>query len=283
MSDNLNRAPRDFSQYDDMETEQLREILRLDSEAPQGEEMDTEIILYIMEVLSRRNEMNGTEKTALEAFESFKANYLPCPVDETLAAVPAQPKAVRRWPRAVAAVAAVLAVVILGSATAGAFGVDVWSAVAKWTQDTFHFGSPYETSPSEPDKTPSLVYTELRDMLLDYKVTEKLAPTWLPEGYENVEVKMTETPKKRIFLAVYQNGDRVIKIQITDYLKESPSQIEQSEGFQELYPSGGVDYYIFADYEQLQAAWKLDYYECYISGPVTIDELKAIIDSIEKG
>lgn len=283
MSDNLNRAPRDFSQYDDMETEQLREILRLDSEAPQGEEMDTEIILYIMEVLSQRNEMNGTEKTALEAFESFKANYLPCPVDETLAAVPAQPKAVRRWPHAVAAVAAVLAVVILGSVTASAFGVDVWSAVAKWTQDTFHFGSPYETFPSEPDKTPSLVYTELRDMLLDYKVTEKLAPTWLPEDYENVEVKMTETPKRRRFTAVYQNGEQIIKIQITDYLDESPSQIEQSDGFQELYPSGGVDYYIFADYEQLKAAWIKEHYECYISGPVTIDELKAIIDSIEKG
>ena len=120
-------------------------------------------------------------------------------------------------------------------------------------------------------------------MLLDYKVTEKLAPTWLPEGYENVEVKMTETPKRRRFTAVYQKGEQIIKIQITDYLEESPSQIEQSEGFQELYPSGGVDYYIFSNNEQMQAVWKNENYECYISGPVTIDELKAIINSIEKG
>lgn len=283
MSDNLNRAPRDFSQYDDMETEQLREILRLDSEAPQGEEMDTEIILYIMEVLSRRNEMNGTEKTALEAFESFKANYLPCPVDETLAAVPAQPKAVRRWPHAVAAVAAVLAVVILGSVTASAFGVDVWSAVAKWTQDTFHFGSPDETSPSEPDKQHSVKYTELLDLLTKHSVTARLAPTWLPEGYENAEAKMDETPKKRRFTAIYQNGEQLIKIQITDYLKESPNQIEQSDGFEELYQAGGVDYYIFADNTQIKAVWINEHYECYISGPVTIEEMKEIIDSIEKG
>ena len=42
MSDILNRKASDFSKYDSMETEKLEEFLRLDSEAPEGEEADTE-------------------------------------------------------------------------------------------------------------------------------------------------------------------------------------------------------------------------------------------------
>lgn len=74
MSENRNR---DYSKYDDMTTEELEEILRLDASAPDGEDSDTELLLYVMEVLAnRRKNMNITGKTALEAWESFQQNYL---------------------------------------------------------------------------------------------------------------------------------------------------------------------------------------------------------------
>ena len=75
MSENLNR---DFSKYEAMSTEELEEILRLDAEAPEGAQSDTELILYILEVLaSRRNTKNSTGNTAQEAWESFQQNYMP--------------------------------------------------------------------------------------------------------------------------------------------------------------------------------------------------------------
>ena len=45
MSENLNR---DFSQYEAMTTKELEEILRLDAEAPEGAQSDTELILFIL-------------------------------------------------------------------------------------------------------------------------------------------------------------------------------------------------------------------------------------------
>ena len=75
MSENLNR---DFSKYEAMSTEELEEILRLDAEAPEGAQSDTELVLYILEVLaSRRNTNNITGNTAQEAWESFQQNYMP--------------------------------------------------------------------------------------------------------------------------------------------------------------------------------------------------------------
>ena len=59
--------------------------------------------------------------------------------------------------------------------------------------------------------------------------------------------------------------------------------VEQSEGLVEEYIVSGITYYIFENNKQVQAAWTVDSYECNISGNVTIDELKQMIDSIEKG
>ena len=68
---------RDYSKYDDMMSEDLEEILRLDVSAPDGEDSDTELLLYIMGVLASRRKNNSNGKTAQQAWESFQQNYLP--------------------------------------------------------------------------------------------------------------------------------------------------------------------------------------------------------------
>ena len=60
-------------------------------------------------------------------------------------------------------------------------------------------------------------------------------------------------------------------------------QIEQSGSPLEVYSVDGIDYYIFDNYNTLEAVWIIDSYECYISGPIAIEEIKQIIDSIGKG
>ena len=44
-----------------------------------------------------------------------------------------------------------------------------------------------------------------------------------------------------------------------------------------------MDYYIFDNHSQYVAAWNFESYECYISGPLSLEELNEMIDSIEKG
>ena len=73
MSENTNRRHQDFAKYDAMSTEELEEILRLDLDAPPEQESDTEVLLTIMEVLAQRKK---PEKTAFEALESFRQNYM---------------------------------------------------------------------------------------------------------------------------------------------------------------------------------------------------------------
>ena len=277
MSENQNRGNIDFAQYDSMATQELEEILRLDAEMPQGQESDTDKILYIMEVLAERKRNNShTGKTALEAYESFKQNYMP----ETNRNIrPMKTKrGCPRWIRSLTAVAAVLAILLVGSVTANAFGFDIWQAVVQWTQETFHFG---DWGDSDPNNNRS--YASLQDALEQGNVPAWLVPTYIPEGFNLTEIKVEQTPLKKAYRAKYTKEEKTIKITVQDNLDKSPVYVEQKEGLVEEYKVLGSTYYLFENNKQVQAVWIVDSYECYISGNVTIDELKMMVSSIEEG
>ena len=281
MSENQNRGTGDLSNYDAMTTEELEEILRLDAQTPEEQESDTEMIFYVMEVLAARKRNNShTGKTALEAYESFKQNYLP-EVDniETTSEVPTKTKiAFPHWLRSLTATAAVLAILLVGSVTAQAFGINIWEAMVKWTQETFHFG---EWSSSNAND--NLPYASLQEALEQGNVTILLTPNWFPRGYELSEIKVDNNPLLTVYKAIYTNGKRDLRITIRDYLDEIPVYIEQSDGLVEEYEVSGITYYLFENNNQVHAVWIVESYECYIAGDVTIDELKMMIDSVEKG
>lgn len=278
MSDNQNCGISEYAKFDTMTTEELEEILRLDLIAPDGQGSDTETLLYVMEVLADRRNMNGhAENEALKAYESFKQNYMP--------EIKTAPKTVvkhRRskiyWLRKLSAAAAVFLIVLLGSITAKAFGVDIWEAVITWTQETFHIGGYGQTD--EPGTSDRLDYDSLQEALQQGKIDEPLVPTWIPDEYVLTDIRVEETPVQDIYNAIYHNGDKTLKITVRNHLTTNPEYIEQSEGLVETYDVDGITYHLFLNNLRAQAVWIKDSYECYIFGDLTIDELKQMIDSI---
>lgn len=270
-----------FSKYDEMTTEELQEILRLDAENTEGQDTDVETLLYITGVLAERRKKNGqTGNTAQEAYEIFKQHYMP-EIDnkDSVPAKEHKPKNLRpRWMRGLVATAAAVVILLSGVVTAEAYGVDVWKAVVQWTQDTFHFGNG-GSSGSNND----LLYDTLQDALLDNEITENLVPTWLPERFQLDDISITQSPKKDTYRATYISGDQTLRITIQNYLEGVPVYVEQGEGLVEEYNVDGITYYLFENNDYFQGVWVVDTYECYIAGDVTIDELKMMLDSITKG
>lgn len=283
MSENQNGRIDELSKYDTMTTEELEEILRLDVDAPEGQESDTETLLYVMEVLVKRKRSTGHTENTAQAYESFKKNYLP-EVEEKINALETK-KSVRkqplRWLRSLSAVAAVLVIILLGSITAKALGFDLWETVVKWTQETFHFGD--AQTDNGPDTAGDLEYASLQEALRKNDINEPLAPTWIPEGYQLIDIKIQATPMQDKYSAQYRNGEKELIITVRNYLDDNPQYVEKSEDLIEIYAVSGVEYYLLANNERKQAVWIKDSYECYILGDLTIEELKQMIDSIKKG
>ncbi len=283
-----NRNEDVFAKYNAMSTEELQQILREDASKPEGqEETSTEALFYIMEVLAQRRRARNEGKTPEEALEAFHKYYEEGEAPSKPEREPVIHKknsTTPNWIKRLVAAAAIIILIFSGSITAKAFGFDLWEVIVKWTQETFHFGY-VDNNPTaeEPDEESAEVFLELQTALDDYDISIPLVPNWIPEGYEAGKVRTQDTPKQRQFVAKYQCDNSEIVIWITDYLDGYPSQIEQSDSVVEVYEVAGVKYYIIKNNDQLRAAWVVDSFECYISGPLSIDELKQMIDSIEKG
>lgn len=279
MSENLNRSNPDFSKYDSMSIGELEEILRADAMGPERDDSDVDEILYVMEVLAKKRRQNGIAgKTAHEAYQEFQQHYLPMVEEESK---PQRKSNVIPF-RRIAAVAASLVLVFSLSITANAFSFrDVWDAVVTWAQETFSFSMGVEVSEPKPDS--ELEYESLQEALQINGIDYIHLPNWIPDGYALNDVKVERNPVQESYIALYTCGQELLKISIQFFVDQRPEQIEMSNDCQEIYQHNGIDYYLFSNHNLSRAVWITESYECIISGPCSFDEIKSMIDSIEKG
>lgn len=285
MSEKQNRENRDFSIYDSMKTEDLEEILRSDFESNLDEEADTELLLYVMEVLAKRNrDSNTPEITAQQAWESFQENYLPEEENSSECLPKKSNRFTRWWPRRMIAAAAIFAIIVCVPVVAKSFSwKDIWNAVATWAKETFSFVGSDNIDHSEPATEDTLQFESLQQALAETDQSNVLLPTWMPDGYHLEAIKIDESPERKIFNALYTKNDQILRIFVQTYLVFDPENIEIEDDPIEIYEVSGVKYYIFKNVNQLQIVWHTDSYECCISCELSIEEIKMMIDSIGKG
>jgi hypothetical protein len=277
MSENLNR---DFSKYEAMETKELEEILRLDAEAPEGAQTDTELLLYILEVLASRNNTESiTENKAQKAWESFERNYMPEEYQNPVARKKSVP-----WLRRLAATAAAVALLIVIPFSTKALTLEeIMEIFAQWAKETFSFVSSENTEVSEPVPDDGRSFSSLQEMLQASNRDASIVPTWIPDGFVLDSTEKIITPAQETYVARYVKSDRAFRIRVQNYLDDDFQKVETSQEYSEIYSVGNQDYYIFHNNKQNQAIWIRGSYECIISGNLSIDEMKLMIDSIEKG
>lgn len=287
---------RDYSRFDALSTETLKEILRQDALLPDGEESDLDAILSIMEVIARREEANPTQTftPAEDAWKSFRENYLSDDCDGTsLYADPEEPtpdadvtpsptaekphakRKLRGLLRVSTAAAAMLAVLLAGSLTAYAFGYDIWGAMAQWTEDVFGLVSPKENSIYSEGDDP-------RDILKDYGIEEDVLPNWVPDGYQYVGIEISDSPTRKVFYISFCDIDRSEEIWLTIALLTDSSMRTYEKDLQDvmIYTNKGIDHYIMQNYEQVEVIWIAGECECSIRGYITIEDAQNMIDSI---
>ena len=272
----------EFSYYNSMTTEELQEILRKHAHGELETEPDTDELYYIMEVLARRREEEDPQafRSDEEALADFRKNHMP------KATQAGRAKVVRFPNRAFRVAAAMLAIVLVlavgTSVTAQAFHVDIWGKFATWTKEIFQFtDTPQGTTAANPENEYNTELKSLQDALSKLSVTQKLIPTWLPDGYVNKDLILMESPRVRHINAIYDNNGSELIIKIRQTIGVQAPQVEKNDDFLELYVVDGVEYYIFSNTETLQAVWSIGEFECVISGKITLEEMKRMIDSIE--
>lgn len=296
---------RDYSVYDNMSIEDLEYILRMDSQMPEDETSDLDTIMYIMEVIAGREKErpSGRFSDVDKAWKSFNENYRPY-IDDGKSLYddevidPEESNGIEKPPfitvrhekkkitrntfsRTIGVVAAIIAIVFIGTMTAYALGFDLWGAVAAWTKDTFGFVDVYYDG--EEDNTSTNTdseYYSMQDALDGYGVTETLAPTWIPAGYYPTSTEVTDSPLKIFFTAVYTDDNEELIIKISSFSSGAASTFEKDDEAVDIYEINGVTHYIMSNNGRIKAIWMNGNNECSITGNITRDEIIRMIDSI---
>lgn len=225
---------QDYRMFDEMSTEQLEEILRLDSYGADHDTYDADAILYIMEMVTRRKQQASTEErqdAARKNLQELKKIYLPggetAPLyqfdnegkSEEQTEMPQHKRksafsVMRRVGWAAAAVAAIFGLMI----TAQAAGLDIFGAIARWTDETFQFSV-------QEDDGGSAWFEDYQDDLTSVGLSEEFLPTWIPEGYLLEEIQTFELSGQTEVYILFANSDHLtFDILITIY--EDPADME---------------------------------------------------------
>lgn len=313
MSELSKKDRHDYSKYDEMSTESLEEILRLDFQMSEDVESDIDAIMYISEVIAKRKEQSNTPAVDVDtAWERFRTKYLPyadgrslydfdddepshtgttVSVSDTSSTdgkkhISARTK--RRLGRVAFIAAAVAALLGLMTVTAYALGFDLWGSFARWTQDVFSFASASETGNTDSEKEAPAMdveYATLQEALDIHGVTEPLAPTWVPDGFEidSVSVDASSSPRAVIFQANYCCEERWIAVQITMHRDSHSSTYTEWQKDDEgvtIIELENCTFYMMRNGEWECAAWSNGAFEGYITADVTFEELSEIVKSI---
>lgn len=272
----------DIFRYNSMSTQELQEILRKHAHGELDTEPDTQELYEIMEVLSvrRQNESPQAFRSDEEAYAEFCEQYMP-----KKNAV-ARSKVIQFPNRILKTVAAVLTVVLIlavsTSITAEALHFDIWGKLANWTKEFFQFTDIHSGTPdANPEKEYNAELKSLQDALNDHEVMEKLVPTWMPEGYKSIDLKITISPRVLNINAKYEKNGSELIIKIRQTIGVQAEQVEKNDDLLVVYEVDGVEYYIFSNTETLQTAWSIGEFECLMIGKITLEEMKMMISSIK--
>lgn len=312
------RNSKDYSKYDRMSTESLEELLRLDAELPDGEGPDIDEILYISEVIAKREKEHPTgrypEIDVDAAWENFQTKYLPYMTDgrslydfddeepshiESKTAgtdSPSPPgrkrislRGRRRLSRVVSFAAVIAVLLGLMTATAYAMGYDLWGVIAQWTKDTFTFVSASRAndsnSPSEGAAISDGEYADLQAALDVYGITEQLAPNWIPDGFNLDEVVVNEnsSPDYVVFNTCYKADTKSIIVQIKMHQNKdniSFTTWQKDDMEVETVKIADCIFYTMQNAGRECAIWTNGPFECTINGNISSEELLKIIESI---
>lgn len=202
------------------------------------------------------------------------------------------PKRTRRFSRlwrtlliAAAAVGCMFAAMV----TAQAAGLDVFGAMAQWTQDMFSF----RRVPNDNEVRDSAnggnyagretqSFASFQEALDSYGITQVHEPTQLPDGFDvnKCGVEYSDAPYSIILYADYVNNRDRIAINIASYESKPAALTQKTDEPPELKEWNGTTFYVIENSTNTMVAWHDDAYEYYVSGKLDREILWGIAVSM---
>lgn len=272
------------SQFATMSTEELKNLIKTDCMAEQDDQMDIDTIMYLMEVIDARDNDANTpalEIDPIEAQADFTATYCadPTPAQNPPVPIDTQKKKSSHGLRFL--IVALVAVMVC-SVSVSAFHLNFLQMFAEWTEDTFQFIAQIVMGSEAEEGDP---LSELREMVLKQSKVS-MVPYWCPDGFEEIETIEYALMSKSIFKSTLARDEDEIIVTITQYFDgvDTYTYTSEKEATDAVkIEQGGITYYMMENTGSITMTWLSGDFMCEIVGNITLEEMRSMIESIEKG
>lgn len=203
----------------------------------------------------------------------------------------AKPVHRRRWRASLVAAIVAAVMMLCCMATAQALGFDVFGAIARWTEETFHFSIAPQASNSQ-DNVPTPAtdgdFATLQEALDAYGILETVSPQWYPDGFKTNEVSVSYRETGVTIRADYEDEGKLISVFVRQFANVEDASIgigtyEKDSTDVVQYECNGIVHYIISNNSYNTGTWTNNTLVCSISGDLTVNEMEKIINSIYEG
>lgn len=259
-----------------MSTEQLDKLLReeLDRKAPSGAFVRT-----LLQVLWEREKDMPPEITpGIEAaWERFRER-------ESAGEEPDRKRRhPRRWFLRLGTLAAVLAVVFILFIPGKAEADSLFTKLAKWSDSVVDFFSPDRENKNLLEyefKSTNSGLIQVYNTLRELDVTIPVVPSWIPESYELVECKITETTHKKGMFAYFNNAEKHLVFKVDVFGEDVSHEYQRDEKEFTVYEFQDVTHTILRNNDRWVVIWFQENVECFLTVDCAEDTLYEILKSI---
>lgn len=254
-------------------SELMEEIKKLSSIS----DCDVDLLCAYLDVLEEKDPVLPPDRDPAAQYEKFKEDHAELFDAPERAAKQALPRKGRfpRVKKVLTALAAAFCVVVL---VADASGAGVIGRLIEWGTETFSLRP--ASGVMELETADENGFRSLQEALAYYEVENPAIPTWIPSRYSIDRVTVIESSDTTIISGRYTSDNENLLIRITIGFEEDFTFEEQQNGEHPIYTSKGITFILSRNTNAGRANWDVNGYVYSVSGNVTEEELKEMLDSI---
>lgn len=280
-------VPTKYRELELLDTETLKELIRTDCYT---EDLDEEYVLCALRIISSREHPQPDRAQEVDqAWRRFQETYCTPEgegqslydstprLEQMQETAPRKRRPLRRLPRRVAVVAAVICTLFATMLVAQATGLDLWGVIVQWSEETFRF--------TYQGDGPSSSWMEGREELEGMEFNGYL-PTWIPEGYAVEDVQTYELRDQSTDIILF-SGENLpafyLSVDVYDGLEKMQyATFEKDDApVREQRLSNGATVYFYTNGGDEQSLLQYQNVICSISGDISEESVIKIYESIE--
>lgn len=264
-----NTSENKYLYFNSLTTSELKNLITSDFYS-ENDSIDSDGLIVILQILEKRE--SGHKCDAQNLWKSFSDYYLPLAkrkislYESSISFSQYKPL---RSKRLIVFIALIIFIVTISA-----------TGIAKKFMNVFPI-STAEYFGGHEDIT-LLSKEDLQEFFQLSSLPEHIVPTWLPP-----ELVLTDKSscKNSSFEDIYLHYDNSTNTEYLNfsisYLKtDVASYYEKDNTPVEIYTKDNVDFYIMKNIDDIVVVWKVDNFECHLSGTISHEEIMKIIDSI---